>query len=133
MNAVFQDLDDDDNPMNGTTIAKWADIQKAVEQLRDRRPFMIQLQLDDGSKLDVGLAREVGCVQHSPIDGMPPYRMATTKTSSPMGQRDTEFSVGGTATPIDNRYCLPMPVVEMIVENSLHGRPLEDGVVWESF
>lgn len=131
MNAVFVDLDDDDNPMNGKTLATNANVHDILGMFRGRRPFMFQLQLDDGCKLDVGLAGEVGCIQHSPSDGLPPYRMATTATNAPIGQGDTEFSVGGTATPIDNRYCLPLPIVELVVQGMLVGRESLDGIVWE--
>ena len=131
MNALFVDLEDEDNPMNGKVLATRADVKNMFQRLRGRRPFMFQLQLEDGCKLDVGLAGEVGCIQHSPSDGMPPYRMATTSSNPPIGQGDTDFSVGGTATPIDNRYCLPSQVVERLVQYILDGRGSPDGIAWD--
>ena len=131
MKAIFVDLEHDDNPMNGNVLATSTDLQNMFQLLRGRRPFMFQLQLEDGRTLDIGIAGDVGCIQHSPSDGMPPYRMATTSSNSQIGQGDTEFSVGGTATPIDNRYCLPSQAIERIVQYILDGRGSPDGIAWD--
>ena len=131
MKAIFVDLEEDDNPMNGNVVATSTDVQNMFQLLRGRRPFMFQLQLEDGRTLDIGIAGDVGCIQHSPSDGMPPYRMATTSSNSQIGQGDTEFSVGGTATPIDNRYCLPSQAIERIVQYILDGRGSPDGIAWD--
>jgi len=130
MNANFQDLDNENNPMNGVTYSNWADIHPIFEK-PIHRPYMIQLQLENKCKLDIGLAQGIGCVQRSPPDGMPPYRMATTINSPPFGQGETEFSVGGTATPIDNHYCLPLPLVVQIVRKILHGEEPSNEIAWE--
>jgi hypothetical protein len=131
MKAIFVDLEENDNPMNGSVVATSTDVQNMFQLLRGRRPFMFQLQLEDGRTLDIGIAGDVGCIQHSPSDGMPPYRMATTSSNSQIGQGDTEFSVGGTATPIDNRYCLPSQAIERIVQYILDGRGSPDGIAWD--
>jgi len=116
--------------MNGNVLATNADLQNMFQLLRGRRPFMFQLHLEDGCTLDIGIAGDVGCIQHSPSDGMPPYRMATTSSNPQIGQGDAEFSVGGTATPIDNRYCLPSQAIERIVQYILDGRGSPDGIAW---
>ena len=131
MKAIFVDLEENDNPMNGSVVATSTDVQNMFQLLRGRRPFMFQLQLEDGRTLDIGIAGDVGCIQQSPSDGMPPYRMATTSSNSQIGQGDTEFSVGGTATPIDNRYCLPAHAIERIVQYILDGRGSPDGIAWD--
>jgi hypothetical protein len=131
MKAIFVDLEHDDNPMNGNVLATSTDLQNMFQLLRGRRPFMFQLQLEDGCTLDIGIAGDVGCIQHSPSDGMPPYRMATTSSNPQIGQGDTEFSVGGTATPIDNRYCLPSQAIERIVQYILDSRGSPDGIAWD--
>ena len=131
MKAIFVDLEENDNPMNGSVVATSTDVQNMFQLLRGRRPFMFQLQLEDGRTLDIGIAGDVGCIQHSPSDGMSPYRMATTCSNPQIGQGDTEFSVGGTATPIDNRYCLPAHAIERIVQYILDGRGSPDGIAWD--
>jgi len=131
MTAVFMDLDDEHNPMNGIMLATGEDVRWCLAQLHGRRPFMFQLQLEDGRKLDVGLAGNVACVQRTPSDDLPPYQIATTWSKPPSGQGDTEFYVGGTLTPIDHRYCLSLHLVERILKAHLEGQQLPTGIFWE--
>ncbi len=131
MNAIFIDLDNNCNPMNGQLLATWHDIHTVFQSVCGRRPFMFQLQFQDGSRLDVGLAGDVGCVQHTHCDELPPYRMACTAASQTSGTGEFEFVVGGTATPIDGCYCIPRQIVERIVKQYFEAGTLTDDVLWE--
>ncbi len=131
MNAMFFDLDCDEHPLNGSAVASAEAVRSLFEGLNGRRAFMFQLQLEDGSTLDIGVADCIGCVQHTPRDGMTSSRMATTPTSPPLGGGDTEFSVGGTATPIDNRYCVPLSLVVQIAIQMIVGDGTIAEIVWE--
>lgn len=133
MIATFMDLDDCTNSLNGVQLYSGADWIPLHDKLKGRSPFMVQLQLDDERIVDIGLADAAGCVQISPQGDGDPYGMATSQSGPRPGHAYIEFSVGGTATPIDARYVLPLRTVTAIVESILDGRDLPDGIFWEDY
>lgn len=76
MNVVFQDLEDATSPLNGASVGNRAPARELFgclgRMLRFRQPFGIQMVGDDGSMLTIGIASDVGAVQHGTADGFYP-------------------------------------------------------------
>jgi hypothetical protein len=131
MNARFQDLENEQNPRNGEVLSDRPSVVALLDKLRGiQPPFMCQFVGDNGFNLTVGIDREFGCVQHSANDGMPPYLMAVS-TNAGSDDRELEFVVGGTATPIDGRYRLRFHTVTEVVAEFVTSGQKSSKVVWE--
>ena len=134
MNVQFQDLQENDNPRNGEGFADLYELLGLLDELRHSRPpFMCELVGDNGFTLTVGIGGESACIQHARSDGTPPYLMAVDP--KPLGStgEEKEFLVGGTATPIDGRYCLPFAKVKEVVAEFLASGSRSAAVNWEEF
>jgi hypothetical protein len=133
MKATFTDLQDDDNPRNGQPLAGLPQVLQAIDELRaGERPRMCQVTTGNGDILVVGIGRDFGCVQHSRDDGLPPYLMAVARVPLPAPD-ELEFAVGGTMTPIDRRYLIPMDQVADLVAQFVASGEISDAVAWEEF
>jgi hypothetical protein len=132
MKVKFQDLEELDNPRNGEHLASASQVVGLLDDLHSSRPpFMCELIGDNGFMLTVGIASEDGCVQYSPSDGNPPYYMAVGSPQLQANMGDVEFTVGGTATPIDRRYCLPFDRVKQIASYFTQTGDRSPDVPWE--
>lgn len=134
MNTTFEDLQDDDNPRNGEVLNDPDRAVQLLEHLRSGQwPMMCQFTGENGYNLIVGVSPEIGCVQHSPNDGLPPYLMAV---GAPTDGADVEYAdverlVGGTPTEIDARYRLPTGIVNQILATFVATGERSDVVTWE--
>jgi hypothetical protein len=130
MHARFQDFEDEHNPRNAQMLGDRAAVVALFDELCKRRaPFMCQFTGDNGFNLIVGIGGDYGCAQYSSNDGMPPFLMAVDIQGSP-ADRDMEFLVGGTPTPIDRKYRVPIEQVrEAVAEFVTTGRK-GAGVRW---
>ena len=127
---TFQDFEQLENPMNGTSLDSPAALAELFRSLNGREPFLFELRGDSGFRLIVGFAEELGCVQYSPSDGSPPYLMAVAGETAD-GGRFLEFLAGGTLTPVSLRYCLPIDQVEKIAAYFLASGGKSAAVHWE--
>lgn len=133
MNTRFQDLQNDNNPRNGTTLADRATVVSLLEALRTvEPPVMVQFIGDNGYNLIVGIAHDSGCVQHAANDGQPPYLMAVS-TGDAQDRREMEFLVGDTPTPIDGRYRIGFGELCDIVGEFVATGERSVGASWEEF
>ena len=126
----FFDREDEASPFNGASLHDAAKLRELFDGLRSRKPFFCELLGENGYKLLVGLGGEIGAVQHSRIDGDPPYLMAVAASAEPTTDH-TEYLIGGTATEVPARYCLP---IETVVQIALHFQKTGDRsevVAWE--
>jgi len=129
MNTTFQDLQHDDNLRNGQVVGDPASVAVLLDQLRMMRPpFMCKFVGDNGYNLTIGIDHEFRCVQHSANDGAPPCLMAVGPSAD---DRQMEFVVGDTATPIDGRYRLPFRTVQDLVVAFVASGQRGDSVKWE--
>ena len=116
MIVEFQDLEDRVSPYNGS---QYSDAAKVVELLESiamsRPPSMCEIIGDNGVTLTVGVGGKIGCAQFAASNGMPPYLMAVNTSDKVVDAGALEFCVGGTATPIEHRYCIPIRMVKLIV------------------
>jgi hypothetical protein len=130
MKVTYFDRQDAANPMNGTTIVEADELAKIFGAINGtRKPYLAELVGDNGFKLLVGIAAEMGCVQFSARDGSPPYLMAIGSNPDESGHVD--FLMGGTATPIPKRYCLPTQRVRQIAASFLQIGERARCVEWE--
>jgi hypothetical protein len=128
MMAVFQDMEQAANPMNGTRLASPVGIGAFFHSLAGRKPFMFELRGENGFMLTIGIAADCGTVQYSPSGGLPPYMMAV---GDEIDEGVVEFLAGGTPTPIPKRFCLPLYRVQKIVQDFLTHGDKSDAVTWE--
>lgn len=130
MKVQFFDRQNAANPLNGGYVEDLAGLRNVLGSARDRPPFFAELIGDNGFKLLLGLGSTEGCVQFSSVDGAPPYLMAVTPS-----QRDSEgeleFLIGGTASPVPRRYCLPYGAVEDIAAVFVQNGGRKSDVSWE--
>jgi hypothetical protein len=103
------DLETKDAVVSITTAAE---VERWLEGLRERDPFMFELAGDNGYQLTIGLGKGIGCVQFSKSDGDPPYLVAKSETL--LVTEPQEFSMGGTPTPINPEFCLSFDRVKDI-------------------
>lgn len=128
MSAIFQDLQEDGNPLNGKSVTE-GEIERLFEALAYRDPFMFELRRPNGAVLTVGLAETCGSVQYTQEPGLPPYWLAVNE--APHEDAYVDFLVGSTPTPVPSRYCLPLHEVRMIVHEFLASGSRAETIEWE--
>ena len=130
MNAVFQDLEDDNNEKNGTRVSNERDFKLLLQSFGDRQPFSFWLSADNGITLTIGWSATIGCVQYAASDGQPPY-WVTVGDSSADANEHVNFLAGGTQTPIPKRSCMPLERVVEVVRYFLETGERWPEVEWE--
>lgn len=129
-NVVFRDLQELENPMNGSRLPSAFAIAAAFRSFAGRKPFLFELERNDGSVLTIGFGGNYGCVQHSATGGSPPYLMALGDEDADDG-KFLEFLAGNTPTPIPQRFCLPIEQVVKIVSEFIEYGTKSKAVTWE--
>jgi Immunity protein Imm1 len=133
MTATFLDMNDEANTLNGEIIRDNEHLIQIFEILRSKPPFVCKFLGENGFHLDVGIGPN-GCAQYGRSDGEPPYLMAVAPGKELQQEREgdeTEFALGGTATPISNRFCMPFEAVREIVGHFLQNGDPHPAFVWE--
>jgi hypothetical protein len=126
----FFDKQDPHNPSNGEKIHEVTRLDDVLDDLRKREPSIYELIGSCGYDLTIGVAGNVGFVQHSREKGQLPYLMAiTTGTDSDDGE--VAFLIDDTPTPISLRYILPIDTVKAIAGFFLRTGQRSAAVSWE--
>lgn len=128
MNVTFLDIEDDANKLNGTVIPDTSRLFQILTTLRIREPSFCEFR-GENFKLTVGVG-SVGCAQHSPADGSPPYLIALAPDGEG-AKGASEFLAGGTPTPVLNRYCMPFESVRDIARYFLDTGSVHPAFTWE--
>lgn len=131
MTAIFQDLQQADNIMNGICLTNAHDVVSLFRSLADRKPFLFELLNDNGFVLMIGFARNCASAQHSSNTGLPPYMMAVSCETENHSGECVEFLAGNTPTPIPQRFCLPIQAVEDIAKDFLESGSRSESLCWE--
>ncbi len=133
MKTTFADLQNEDNSRNGMQID---DPQHArtllIELASTGVSSACQFTNDRGKSLIVGVSPSLGFVQYTTDDGLPPCLMAMAASAS-SEQRDLEFAIGDTMTPIAGKYLVPIEVVAAAVEDFIATGQRSDRVTWAEF
>jgi hypothetical protein len=130
MKAVFSDMQDPSNPLDGAAIHDRQELLALLERLRDRDPFVCELVGENGYKLKMGIGPGVACVQHGPSDGDTPYLMAVGPQKH-CDQEYVEFLLGDTPTPIAQRFCLPFEMAGEIASYFVETGQRWPDAAWE--
>src|ERR1700761_2600778 len=101
----FYDRQDLENPLNGSSFESGESLIATLDTLTNRQPFFCELIGERGFNMLIGLGGVWSCVQHSPMDGDPPYLMALRRDDGEDGG-DLEFLIENTATPVPYRFRL---------------------------
>src|SRR5258708_5891503 len=150
MRLQFQDMQDYDNPYNGTSIDTEQKLVGVLDEMRQREPFGLELVGEHNHTLTILLGKTTGAVQYAPSNGDPPYFLAVVPGSRPIansngisphnlafradredGLQSPEFLVGGTATPMPTRYCLPFDLVKNAAVHFLQEGGRAPSLTWE--
>jgi hypothetical protein len=134
MMITFFDADDEASELNGTIIRDDEQLTRIFEVLQSRPPFICKLFGENGFHLDIGIGPN-GCVQYSRSDGEPPYLMAIAPGKEQEQEREgdeTEFALGGTATPVSNRFCMPISLVREIARYFLRTGLAHPAFSWDA-
>lgn len=130
MKTHFFDLLDNANPSNGTGIENLSELQNLLESVRDRLPFIAELNGDNGFKLIFVLGPTEGCVQFCSVEHKPPYLMAVNSNLRD-SEGEVEFLMGDTLTPVSKRYCLTYDAFVTIVAEFVQTGERKHDVLWE--
>jgi len=134
MKTRFLDLEHPLNPRNGDAVCDQTGVLNLFDALqRTASPFMCQFTGENGFNLTVGIGGDFGCVQHGANDGSLPYLMAISRQGGVPNEKEMEFAVGGTATPISGRYRLDFDTLRRIVGDFVATGKRSGDVEWEEF
>ena len=124
----FMDLENASNPQNGKSFADQRELERLLESLQNRTPFIIKLESDAGYKLTLGLGPDAAFAQHSPLNGYPPYLVALGDGSI---SETHVFLISGTPTEIEGKHCLSFEMLKQICQHFIEtGNPFPN-VEWE--
>lgn len=130
MLVTFFDREWRSNPLNGRPMDSASALDAVFLDTEARDPFFIELIAENEKVLLVGVGPGFGSIQHSSLDGMPPYLMAVGSQGS-ADESVMGFLMDGTVTPVSTRYKLSRETVEAVARCFLlTGEPSRD-VTWE--
>ena len=130
MKAVFNDMEDHSSSVDGATVHDRNELFAQLDSIGDREPFGCELLGENGFKLTLGIGKDIGFVQHSPADGDIPYLVAVAPQKY-CEQEYVEFLVGGTPTPIPQRFCLLFEMVKQIAAHFVETGERSPAFSWE--
>ena len=133
MKTTFHDIQDESNPLNGSTLQRETDVSglfdSLLKSLKNRQPFSCEIRGDNGYMLTIGVSVDVGCAQYGSSDGTPPYWMAVGSDRDE--DEFVEFLAGDTHTPMPRRNCLPMAMIQAVTADFVTSGQRSRAVEWE--
>jgi immunity protein Imm1 of predicted polymorphic toxin system len=126
----YKNQQDESDPMNDIAITSKKELSDLLRARRYNAPFLARLSGDNGFELMVGIAGQVGCVQHSRSDGSLPYLMARS-TNPPLTSGDVEFLTADTPTPIPASEIISFEELEQVALCFLETGARSSNVYWE--
>jgi hypothetical protein len=110
-------------------ISSEDDLSGLLDEARNRPPFIAAFSSAGDFELTVGIGGDLGCVQFSRMDGMPPYLMAISPRP-PMKRGVIEFMCGGTPTPIGSSNILRFDELKEVVIHFMRTGDRSNKVTW---
>lgn len=111
MNVKFWDLE---GQSISQKVASRQELAAFFGMIGEREPFFCEF-VENGFKLSVCIRHDLGSVQHSDMDNMPPYLMAVNSAQVNSTQ-ELDFFIGSEATSLLARYALPLEAVKEIID-----------------
>ena|SRR5579871_4364674 len=130
MKGVFTDMQDCSSPLEGATVRTREELFALLDSVRDRQPFICELEGENGYKLALGISKDLAWVQHSPSDDDPPYFVAVA-TAEGSRDEEVEFLMDNTQTPLPKRHCVPFATMREIAACFLETGERSSAVTWE--
>jgi hypothetical protein len=132
MKTVYDNKQDHEDPLNGSAIETDAELTKLLEQARTQKPFFFRLSCDNGFELMVGIAGNLGCIQHSRSQGESPNLLAIS-AHPPLKRGYVEFLTANTPTPVAARYIINFDELKQVAAHFLRTGERTNEVVWQKF
>jgi hypothetical protein len=123
-------MQDHSSTLDGAAVHGRKELFAVLDSAREREPFGCELEGENGYKLTLGIGKDIGFVQHCHADGDTPYKMAVAPEKY-WQQEYAEFLVGGTPTPIPQRFCLPFEIVKQIAAHFVETGECSPAFSWE--
>jgi hypothetical protein len=130
MKTIYSNQQDKNDPLNGSEIGSSAELAQLLDQARTKKPFFIRLSGDNGSELMIGIAGNIGCIQHSRLERGYPNLIAVS-SCPPMRRSYVEFLTANTPTPVAARYIISFDELKRVVLHFLRTGELSDAVHWQ--
>jgi len=132
MIVTFFDREHNGSELDGTPIRSTEQLFRLLKSFADRTPFFCELVGENGYNLLIGVGSK-GCTQYSRSNGVPPYLVAVAPDSTCLQEQEDEieFVMGGTATPVPIRNCMPFDNVREIARYFLETGNAHHGFTWE--
>lgn len=112
------------------TVEEVEELEAVLRHVHEQRSTFVDIVIPAyRNMLMVGVDELCGCIMFMDKSEDSLYHMVLGDPDAP--DEDFEFYVGGTATPISLRYCIPMEkVIDLVKHFFLHGE-FPDGIEWE--
>ena len=112
------------------TVEKVEELEAALRHAHEQGSAFVHMVTPAYRNMLAFCVDEVyGCIEFMDKLGDPPYCMVVGDPDA--SDEDFEFDVGGTATPISLRYCIPFEkVIGLVKHFFLYGR-FPEGIEWE--
>lgn len=130
MSAKFFDLQDENNPDNGTSVKDGAFVKALLMRNASREPFTCELVYENKMQLIIGLGPQLCCAQHSATDGNSRYLVAYLE-SERMQTGEVEFMLSKSPTEILRRQCFPLKVLLDVAAYFVETGERSPIVLWE--
>jgi hypothetical protein len=127
----YKNQHDKSDPMNDVAIASEKELSDLLRARQYNAPFIARLSGDNGFEIMVGIAGQVGCVQHSRSDGSLPYLMAHSP-NPPLKSGDVEFLAANTPTPVPAAEIISFEELEQIALHFFETGERSSAVLWET-
>lgn len=97
------------------------ELEAALRRAHKRWPAIVEIDVASfRTALTIYVDEHIGCILFGDRSGDPPYYMVVGNAEAADG--DFEFDVGGTATPISLRRCIPIEqVINLVGHFYMHG------------
>ena len=118
------------NHSTSETVENVEELEAALRHAHEQKSAVVDIVIPAyRNKLMIGVDEFHGCIMFVDKSGDSPYNMILEDPDAP--DEDFEFDVGGTATPISLRYCIPIEkVIDLVIHFFLYGR-FPEGIEWE--
>lgn len=123
-------VDIHDGRFESIAVVNADELEAALRQAHKRWPAIVDIDIASFENvLTIGVDEHIGCILFQNRSGDPPYCMVVGDPEAPDG--DFEFDVGGTATPIPLRRCIPIEESISLVRHFYEHGEFPDGTEWE--
>lgn len=130
MSVKFFDLQDDENPDNGSPVTDGPGVRVLLTRNVRRPPITCKLVHEQQTELLIGLGASLCFVQHSSTDGSSPYLVAYLE-SERKKTGVAEFLITNSPTEIQLSQCIPLSILLEVAAYYVETGERSPAVLWE--